>query len=181
LCKGDHSGEFWETVGDVADWLYQGIHTGLDIAGIFDPTPICDTLNAAGYAGEALSGQGGWVNAGFSAMAIVPYMGDIGKAGKYAGKSKIVRKGIYEFVDKTGMKYIGQSGNIPNRIATHLSSGKLLSENLSTLKITEVRGGKTAREIVEQLRINELGGIDNLANERNPIGKSREYLLEELK
>jgi len=42
---------------------------------------------------------------------------------------------------------------------------------------TEVLGGKTAREIAEQLRINSLGGVRNLENIRNPIGAARQYLL----
>jgi hypothetical protein len=49
--------------------------------------------------------------------------------------------------------------------------------HLSTLKTTEVLGGKTTREIAEQLRINKLGGIQNLENIRNPIGPARQYLL----
>ena len=49
--------------------------------------------------------------------------------------------------------------------------------DLSTVSRTEVFGGRTAREIAEQLRINELGGVDNLENIRNPIGLARQYLL----
>ena len=46
-------------------------------------------------------------------------------------------------------------------------------------KITEVKGGKTAREVAEQRRINQLGGTkDNpgsqASNQRNPIGKGRQ-------
>jgi hypothetical protein len=63
------------------------------------------------------------------------------------------------------------------RIANHLDSGRLLPENLSTLRVTEVLGGKTAREIAEQLRINVLGGLKNLENLRNPIGPGRSNLL----
>jgi hypothetical protein len=36
-----------------------------------------------------------------------------------------------------------------------------------------VSGGKTAREIAEQHKIDELGGIDQLLNRRNPIGPRR--------
>lgn len=86
-------------------------------------------------------------------------------------------EGIYEFTAASGKTYVGQSGNIFERIAQHLASGKLLPEDLSTLRTTEVLGGKTAREIAEQLRINGLGGIENLENIRNPIGVARQYLL----
>jgi len=88
-----------------------------------------------------------------------------------------VTEGIYEFTASSGKTYVGQSGNIPGRIGQHLGSGKLLESELSTVRTTEVLGGKTAREIAEQLRINQLGGVRNLENIRNPIGPNRQYLL----
>jgi hypothetical protein len=84
LCKGSLSRKerikiaVFSAVAEGAGWLHWGIHTGLDIAGCIDPTPICDTLNAAGYAGE-----GDWTNVVISAGAVIPYVGDVGKAGKY--------------------------------------------------------------------------------------------------
>jgi hypothetical protein len=42
----------------------------------------------------------------------------------------------------------------------------------------EVLGGKTARAVAEQQRINELGGIKGLENEVNPIGPTRQHLME---
>lgn len=67
-----------EIAYDTANVLYYGIHTGLDIVGIYDPTPTCDFWNAAGYAGE-----GDWTNVVFSAASMLPYAGDlIGKGGK---------------------------------------------------------------------------------------------------
>lgn len=45
------------------------------------------------------------------------------------------------------------------------------------LESTEVLGGKAVREIAEQLIINDLGGIENLENVRNPIGPARQYLM----
>lgn len=41
-----------------------------------------------------------------------------------------------------------------------------------------VSGGKTAREIAEQLRIKELGGVAGLENIVNPIGAARKGLLQ---
>jgi hypothetical protein len=38
-------------------------------------------------------------------------------------------------------------------------------------------GGELSREIAEQARINALGGIKNLDNIRNPIGKARLFLM----
>ena len=47
------------------------------MAGTFDPTPLCDGLNAALY-----GLQGDWRNAGISAFAMAPYIGDAAKAVK---------------------------------------------------------------------------------------------------
>jgi RHS repeat-associated protein len=87
------------------------------------------------------------------------------------------KEGIYEFTAASGKTYVGQSKNIVRRIEQHLKSGKLLPKDLPSVKITPVSGGKTAREIAEQLRINELGGVGNLENIRNPIGPGRSHLL----
>ena len=46
------------------------------------------------------------------------------------------------------------------------------------LQVTEVLGRKTAREIAEQTKINDLGGIGNMENVRNPIGPARQYLMQ---
>jgi hypothetical protein len=59
--------------------------------------------------------------------------------------------------------------------------GILSDKNCPLNESQEIIGGKTQREIAEQLRINDLGGIENLANQRNPIGPNRSYLLEGLK
>ena len=87
------------------------------------------------------------------------------------------QQGIYQFNGRSGKPYVGQSRNIPSRLAQHARSGKLPPE--SEVSTTEVVGGKTAREIVEQRRINELGGIENVENERNPIGPKRRHLLDD--
>jgi RHS repeat-associated protein len=88
-----------------------------------------------------------------------------------------IGEGIYEFMSASGKTYVGQSRDIFMRIEEHLDSGKLLPEDIPSLQTTEVLGGKTAREITEQLRINELGGVENLENIRNPIGPARQDLL----
>ncbi|PRD47252.1 RHS repeat-associated core domain-containing protein [Sphingobacterium haloxyli] len=87
-------------------------------------------------------------------------------------------EGIYEFKAASGKTYIGQSENIPARLQQHIKSGKLLPN--TAVKTTEILGGKTAREIAEQLRINTLGGVKVLENVRNPIGAARQYLLSEI-
>jgi RHS repeat-associated protein len=108
--------------------------------------------------------------------AKVPITGLIGNSVNVAAKGGVqAMEGIYQFTAASGKTYIGQSGNIAARLEQHIISGKLLPG--TAVNTTEVLGGKTVREIAEQLRINSLGGIKNLENLRNPIGKSRQYLL----
>jgi RHS repeat-associated protein len=84
-------------------------------------------------------------------------------------------EGIYEFVTTNGDLYVGQSGDVASRLNQHVDRGKLHPS--SSVGVQPVAGGKTSREIAEQKRINEHGGVSNLANLRNPIGLRREHLL----
>jgi RHS repeat-associated protein len=65
---------------DGGSWI-DNVQTGLDIAGIADPTGIVDGVNAVIYAG-----RGQWGNAGISALAIIPF-GDVGKVGRLGAKT----------------------------------------------------------------------------------------------
>ncbi len=85
--------------------------------------------------------------------------------------------GIYKFKSSNRLTYVGQSANIMQRLLQHLKSGKLKPADIGSVLIKEVLGDKTAREIAEQVCINGLGGVKKLRNIRNPIGKSRSYLL----
>jgi hypothetical protein len=78
--------------------------------------------------------------------------------------------GIYQFATSSGRQYVGQSGNIGRRLAQH---GSRVGGNLKRWK---VGGNKLAREVAEQARIDKLGGIKNLANKVNPLGKARQHL-----
>ena len=81
------------------------------------------------------------------------------------------KEGIYEFRGASGRSYIGQSDDITRRLSQHAKSGKLPLDNLDSIRTREVLGGKRARLLEEQARINELGGPSCLENVRNPIGK----------
>jgi len=89
----------------------------------------------------------------------------------------LVEEGIYEFTSSDTLTYVGQSGDIPARLYEHLISGKLLPGDFYSVQTTEVLGGRIPREIAEQLRIEQLGGVGNLRNVRNAIGVARQYLL----
>lgn len=137
-------------------------------------------------AGIGRGGQGNLFGAGSNLVNAIPFMPWLRRADTATDvvrTAEPVFEGIYEFVSSSGKVYVGQSGNIAARIQQHIASGKLLPEALDTVKTTAVLGGKRAREVAEQLRINDLGGIFDmygnkvLENIRNPIGEARKYLL----
>lgn len=73
---------------DDGGWL-DTLHTGLDIIGTFDPSPVSDGLNAIIYGLE-----GDWKNAAISLAGMVPYVGDAGKVGRLGTKAvRSVRRG----------------------------------------------------------------------------------------
>ena len=61
----------------------------------------------------------------------------------------------------------------------HLISngGRFTKAELDAAERIAVAGDKTAREIAEQTKIDQLGGIKNLLNKRNPIGPQRFGLM----
>jgi RHS repeat-associated protein len=98
------------------------------------------------------------------------------------GGAALPKEGVYEGPDATapGKTYVGQSGDIANRVVQHEGSGKFAPG--TKVSATEVKGGKTAREVAEHNRIQQLGGVKSkpgsqTSNIRNPIGKNREHLL----
>jgi RHS repeat-associated protein len=94
-----------------------------------------------------------------------------------AAGGSVVKEGIYEFTAKSGKTYVGQSSDITRRLGQHVRTGKVTQAAADAAQRTEVLGGKTAREVAEQMRINQLGGIKNLENKVNPIGPARSGLL----
>jgi hypothetical protein len=90
----------------------------------------------------------------------------------------VPKEGVYNFPDATapGKTYVGQSGNMPQRLSQHESSGKLAPGTEVTTQ--EVPGGKTSRELAEQQKINSLGGTkaqpgSRTSNVRNPVSPER--------
>ena len=82
---------------DGMDWA----HAALDIIGTLEPTPVADGINAIIYAIE-----GNWNNAAISAVAMIPYLGDAAKAGKYG--AKIIQTGGHKLKPST-LKALGMS------------------------------------------------------------------------
>ena len=51
-------------------------------------------------------------------------------------------EGIYQVMTKEGLPYVGQSGNIPERLARHVSDGKITQEAADAAMRTEVRAAR---------------------------------------
>ncbi len=171
---------FLGNYSDEVTWFGTALQVGTGILGVDLPGDIRDITH------DLTHWEWTWDHAGktlLDTVGILPVVGAIKYADEGAELIGAARKGsqategIYEFTATSGKTYVGQSGNIPQRLEQHIASGKL--EPGTTVKTTEVTGGKTAREISEQRRINELGGIQNLENIRNPIGPKRQHLLKD--
>jgi len=98
-----------------------------------------------------------------------------------AATEDAANEGIY-VVNSARGTYVGQSGNIAQRFSQHLieNGGRFTQDELDAAERFGVSGGKTAREIAEQQKIDEFpNGIDDLLNQRNPIGPRRFNLMPE--
>jgi RHS repeat-associated protein len=129
--------------------------------------------------------QNYWKATGYALLTLPGLIPDVGAEEKTAltagdqvlARTNGIREGIYEFISSNGQKYIGQSGNIYSRLMQHIQQGKLAIQDIDSIVAKEVLGGKTAREIEEQLSILRNGRIPNLRNQVNPIGAARGNLL----
>ncbi|MBU3664031.1 MAG: hypothetical protein FGM41_12665, partial [Bacteroidetes bacterium] len=74
------------------NYVLQGeevLSAGLDIVGMFDPTGVADGLGAT-----LAAKNGDWLSAGISGLGIIPYVGDLAKAGKIGKDIKIIENAI---------------------------------------------------------------------------------------
>ncbi|GAA0480743.1 hypothetical protein GCM10009096_23540 [Parasphingorhabdus litoris] len=74
---------------DVATLALDLGQIALDIVGIFEPTPFADGANTL-----ISLGRGEWLNAGLSALGIIPYVGDLAKLGKLGKWAQTISNGI---------------------------------------------------------------------------------------
>jgi hypothetical protein len=119
----------------------------------------------------------GWASdVGYGYGVVATSLFGVGEVDAAAGTTEAVNEGVY-VVDSSGGTYVGQSGNIDARLADHVANGKFTQAEVNGAQRISVQGGKTAREIVEQRTIDELGGTSQLLNIRNPIGASRFELM----
>ncbi len=178
----DPDGRFIDTIVDVGFILYDVGEIAYDYATTGEVDPISVAALSADVVCLAVPvATGGGLAVRAAKAGAKKVLKNVAQEGaeKAATKSDNVVEGIYEFTDTASKEYVGQSKNIPQRLKQHEKSGKLATGQ--KVKKTEVKGGKTKREIAEQKKIDEKGGIgsDNLSNKRNPIGEKRKHLLEE--
>jgi RHS repeat-associated protein len=183
--------KFVDPDGNAAvDWVHGGL-----TAFSFCPS-ICGSafsaIDGAVYAAQGDS-TGAAISFGAAAIGIVSDAG-VAKVAAMAARegaaamkigretSLFAKEGIYEFKEGAQI-YIGQSGNIAERLEQHIASGKLAPDAISSVKTTEVLGGKTSREVTEHRRIQEITGgkpasrSDAVSNKKDPIGPNRSDLL----
>ena len=104
LVKG---GDAKSGLGKVLGWnkktkFVDRVQDTVDLVGIVDPTGVADAANAVGYAA-----RGEWGKAAISAMGIIPYLGDVGKVGKYAargGKAARVEKAAAKVAERSAAR-----------------------------------------------------------------------------
>lgn len=130
-----------------------------------------------------LNPQSTWVDYAEGVASLIP-TGRLASLGVRAvvKASGVTKAGRYEFPDQAagGKPYVGQSSNIPKRLNRHGRTGRYAPGTATT---TAVPGGRTAREISEHQRIQEItGGVparqsDSVSNQVDPIGPRRRHLL----
>ncbi len=87
-----------------ADLALDLTQIGLDIAGIFDPTPISDGANTL-----ISLGRSDWLGAGLSAVSMIPYVGDAAKLGKLGKYAQTVAKAIGDAIAKLPLDKLPES------------------------------------------------------------------------
>jgi YD repeat-containing protein len=146
-----------------------------DIVEHLGPNPIADDVAVGIEAASALTPIG---LARQCIRRCVSIAAGRSAAGSADDAARAVQEGIYVIRTKRG-RYVGQSGDIPGRLAQWVRSGRFSQAEVDAAERIAVSGGRTKREIAEQLKIDELGGVDELLNIRNPIGRSRLELMPE--
>ncbi|MEE1944585.1 hypothetical protein VRU48_05665 [Pedobacter sp. KR3-3] len=109
------------------------LQASLDVVGIFDPTGIADGVNAS-----ISAKKGDWLDAGISALGVIPLAGDLAKVGKIKKDVKII-EGAIDAV-KTEAK-------VEKSVAKTVEAGsQKLSKVGEFTKKTEVRPEKGPRQ-----------------------------------
>ena len=145
---------------DGGSWI-DGLQTGLDVAGILDPTPICDGINTVV---SLLRGR--WADAWMSGISMLPYAGDaIGKGGKLVKKivaatgekvaEKALARGAARAVEEGAEKFVSKTVREAQRIGCFVAGTEVLMGDGSEQQIQLIQVGD---------RVATDGGVANSAD-----------------
>ncbi len=114
-----------------------------------------------------------------SEPVFIPWGKSVSVRGGGVAAKAVPNEGIFVIRNAADKVYVGQSGNITSRLGQHVSTGKFTQAEVDAAERFEVLGGKTAREIQEQLKLDSFGGRDasGVLNKVNPIGDRRLSLM----
>jgi hypothetical protein len=131
----------------------------LDLVGVVDPTGVVDVVNAVGY---ALRGK--WGSAAVTALGIIPYVGDVAKAGKAGHAVALATRGARQ-VAREGLQRVAQPrAALPPRVfltqkrLEHIVERHWATSGHNTPPAGKFMAGMTARRLKEMIRIAAEGG-----------------------
>jgi len=106
------------------------LSAALDLAGIVDPSPICDGLNT-----YLQLKQGKKKDAFWSACGLCPYLGDLSKLGRVKKDIGVIKTGIDAIKTKSVISFVQRSGKDGVKITTTIPKGyrKIHSGNKSVV------------------------------------------------
>lgn len=155
-------------VAELRELSFDLVQLAFDLAGIVDPTPVSD-----GASGLLALARGRWLDAAISGVSMIPYVGDLAKAGKLprylksverairiaeqsADAAKILRPGIeklrkaLEFIPSGSNKHIDQMREAIDRtFRKPLASAKL--------KLPDIRNQFSFRSVEKDGKVYRIG------------------------
>ena len=156
----------------------------LDIVGIFEPTPFADGSNAL-----ISIARGDWLGAGLSGISMIPYIGDLAKAGKLPKYAQKLQRAIeLAKTDPSFAKYLRPAlekirdvlNTIPENLAPRVremvdSIKKPIDEFLGRAR--RVVSQSDIDSLTDRLLMARLGSTKNVGGKRNNVEKVAEYFL----
>jgi|GEM_PF-4782333 len=143
---------------------WDDFQSGLDFLGTFDPTGIIDGLNAAGYLT-----RGQYANATMAGIAIIPYIGDLGKGGKYLNKISHYEKLADGYGTRAYIKEFNNTSSINTKILfnditqggtkkiINTPKGNIISATMSDGSIIQLRNFSTKSGSINHSTIQFIG------------------------
>jgi len=170
----DPSGNCPNCISAGVSVLLGGVIRGLTGGDIFDPTAIA-TDAALGFVGAGIVSKATQL---YQTRHIAAPIATKLAAGSGTAAQAEITSGIY-FFEQGGLSYVGQSGQIGTRLATHVANPIKPISSIDDAVRVSVGGGPASREVAEQFALNNMGGVgsNGVLNLVNPVGTARQGLL----